>query len=176
LEQARHGAVPGRRLSPLARGLRRGDEAQSAALRSARRLRPDLFPARAIRARNRVLEARTRGQSEPERRRNQHPGHRAVARRAAAARSVITRIAADGVLVAHLAFILFASFGALLALRWRWIPFVQLPAAAWGFFVEATGRICPLTFLESALRMRAGASGYGEGFIEHYLLALVYPA
>lgn len=89
---------------------------------------------------------------------------------------MITRLAADAVLVAHLAFILFASFGALLALRWRWIPFVQLPAAAWGFFVEATGRICPLTFLENALRMRAGASGYGEGFIEHYLLALVYPA
>ena len=89
---------------------------------------------------------------------------------------MILRFAADAVLVAHLAFILFASFGALLALRWRWIPFVQLPAAAWGFFVEATGRICPLTFLENALRMRAGASGYGEGFIEHYLLALVYPA
>jgi hypothetical protein len=86
------------------------------------------------------------------------------------------RLAADAVLVAHLAFILFASFGALLAMRWRWIPFVQLPAAAWGFFVEATGRICPLTYVENALRMRAGASGYGEGFIEHYLLPLVYPA
>jgi len=45
---------------------------------------------------------------------------------------VIMRIAADAVLVAHLAFILFASFGALLALRWRWIPFVQLPAGAGG--------------------------------------------
>jgi hypothetical protein len=86
------------------------------------------------------------------------------------------RLAADAVLVAHLAFILFASLGALLALRWRWIPFVQLPAAAWGSFVEATGRLCPLTFLENALRMRAGASGYSEGFIEHYLLALIYPA
>jgi hypothetical protein len=89
---------------------------------------------------------------------------------------MIMRIAADAVLVAHLAFILFASFGALLALRWRWIAFVQLPAAAWGSFVEATGRLCPLTFLENALRMRAGASGYSEGFIEHYLLALIYPA
>ena len=89
---------------------------------------------------------------------------------------MIARLAADAVLVAHLAFILFASFGALLALRWRWIPFVQLPAAAWGVFVEATGRICPLTFLENALRMRAGAGGYAEGFIEHYLLAFIYPA
>ena len=86
------------------------------------------------------------------------------------------RLLADAVLVAHLAFILFASFGALLALRWRWIPLVQLPAAAWGFFVEATGRICPLTYVENALRVRAGAGGYGEGFIEHYLLAVIYPA
>ncbi|HKU87953.1 MAG TPA: DUF2784 domain-containing protein [Casimicrobiaceae bacterium] len=89
---------------------------------------------------------------------------------------MMIRLAADAVLVAHLAFILFASFGALLALRWRWIPFVQIPAAAWGFFVEATGRICPLTYVENALRVRAGASGYGEGFIEHYLLPIIYPA
>jgi len=89
---------------------------------------------------------------------------------------VITRLAADAVLVAHLAFILLASFGALLALRWWWIPFVQLPAAAWGIFVEATGHACPLTLLENTLRMRAGASGYAESFIEHYLLALIYPA
>ena len=89
---------------------------------------------------------------------------------------MIPRVAADAVLVAHLAFILFASLGALLALRWRWIPLLQLPAAAWGIFVEATGRICPLTFLENALRVRAGASGYGESFVEHYLLGVVYPA
>ena len=89
---------------------------------------------------------------------------------------MMMRLAADAVLVAHLAFILFASFGALLALRWRWIPLLQLPAAAWGIFVEATGRICPLTFLENALRVRGGANGYGESFVEHYLLPVVYPA
>ena len=85
------------------------------------------------------------------------------------------RLAADAVLVAHLAFILFAAFGALLALRRRWIAFVQLPAAAWGIFVEATGRICPLTVLENALRVRAGASGYGDSFVEHYLVPVIYP-
>ena len=88
---------------------------------------------------------------------------------------MIARLAADAVLVAHLAFILFAAFGALLALRWRWIPFLQLPAAAWAFFVEATGRICPLTVLENALRVRSGMDGYGDGFVEHYLLAVIYP-
>ena len=85
------------------------------------------------------------------------------------------RLAADGVLLLHLAFILFALLGAAMAVRWRWIPLVHLPAAAWGFFVELTGRICPLTYLENTLRIQAGQSGYAESFIEHYLLDIVYP-
>lgn len=88
---------------------------------------------------------------------------------------MIDRLAADAVLVLHLAFIVFAMFGALLALRWRWITLVQIPAAAWGGFVEATGRLCPLTLLENDLRIRAGGSGYGESFVEHYLLRIIYP-
>lgn len=86
------------------------------------------------------------------------------------------RIAADAVLLVHFAFIAFVVLGALLALRWRWVALVQFPAAAWGAFVELTGRICPLTILENRLRVAAGASGYGESFVEHYLLAIVYPA
>ena len=88
---------------------------------------------------------------------------------------MLFRLAADAVLVAHLGFIVFAALGALLALRWRWMPLLQLPAAAWGIFVEATGRSCPLTVLENALRVRAGADGYGGSFVEHYLLAVIYP-
>ncbi|HTV86186.1 MAG TPA: DUF2784 domain-containing protein [Dyella sp.] len=83
--------------------------------------------------------------------------------------------AANAVLLFHLAFILFAAFGALLALKWRRVALVQLPAAAWGFFVEYSGRICPLTLLENHFRHRAGQAGYSEGFIEHYLLATIYP-
>jgi hypothetical protein len=86
------------------------------------------------------------------------------------------RLAADGVLLLHLAFILFALVGAAAALRWRWIPLVHLPAAAWGFFVELTGRVCPLTYLENHLRIQAGQSGYTESFIEHYLLDVIYPS
>lgn len=85
------------------------------------------------------------------------------------------RLAADAVLLVHLAFILFALLGAALTPRWRWIPLVHVPAAAWGFFVELTGRICPLTDLENYLRIKAGQSGYAESFIEHYLLAIIYP-
>lgn len=86
------------------------------------------------------------------------------------------RLAADGVLLLHLAFILFALLGAAMAVRWRWIPLVHLPAAAWGVFVELTGRICPLTYLENYFRIKAGQSGCTESFIEHYLLAIIYPS
>lgn len=89
---------------------------------------------------------------------------------------MLFRLAADAVLLLHLAFILFAVLGGALALRWRWAPLVHLPAAAWGLFVEITGRICPLTYLENTLRIKAGQSGYAESFIEHYLLAIIYPA
>jgi hypothetical protein len=89
---------------------------------------------------------------------------------------MLFRLAADAVLLSHLAFILFALLGAAIALRWRWILVVHLPAAAWGFYVELTGRICPLTYLENFLRIKAGQSGYTESFVEHYLVAIIYPA
>lgn len=85
------------------------------------------------------------------------------------------RVLADAVLVFHLAFIVFVVAGGLLALRWRRAPWLHLPAAAWGFFVEATGRVCPLTPLENALRRSAGESGYAGSFVEHYLVPIIYP-
>ena len=88
---------------------------------------------------------------------------------------MLYRLAAEAVLLIHLAFILFALFGAALAARWRWIIVAHLPAATWGLFVELTGRVCPLTYLENYLRIKAGLSGYTESFVEHYVLAIIYP-
>jgi hypothetical protein len=85
------------------------------------------------------------------------------------------RIAADAVLLAHLAFILFAVLGSLLVLRWRPLAWAHLPAALWAAVVELSGWICPLTPLEVALRRAAGDAGYSGGFIEHYLVAAIYP-
>jgi hypothetical protein len=82
---------------------------------------------------------------------------------------------ADAVLLAHLLFIAFAVAGGLLALRWRWMPWLHLPALLWGATVEFTGWICPLTPLENALRQAGGAAGYAESFVAHYLLPLIYP-
>jgi hypothetical protein len=89
---------------------------------------------------------------------------------------MLYRLAAEAVLLLHLAFIVFALLGAAFAARRRWLIVVHLPAAAWGFFVELTGRICPLTYAENFLRIKAGQAGYTESFIEHYLLAVLYPA
>jgi hypothetical protein len=86
------------------------------------------------------------------------------------------RLAADGILLLHLAFILFALLGGTMTIWRRWIPLVHIPAAAWGFFVEFTGRVCPLTRLENYFRVKAGQSSYTESFVEHYLLDIIYPS
>lgn len=79
------------------------------------------------------------------------------------------------VLALHLGFVVFVAGGAFLVLRRPRLAWLHLPAAVWGVFIEVSGRGCPLTLLENALRMRAGLDGYAEGFLEHYLLGLVYP-
>ena len=89
---------------------------------------------------------------------------------------MLNRFAADAVLVLHLLFILFVVAGALLVMRWPRMAWLHLPAAAWGTFVEATGRICPLTTLENVLRRQAGLEGYTDSFVEHYLVPVIYPA
>lgn len=89
---------------------------------------------------------------------------------------MIYRVLADAVLLLHLLFVAFAVAGGLLALRWRWMPWLHLPALAWGATVEFTGWYCPLTPLENALRRAGGEAGFAGGFIEHYLLPLLYPA
>jgi len=85
------------------------------------------------------------------------------------------RILADVVLVVHFAFIAFVVAGGLLVLWRRAIAFVHLPAVAWAAYTEFTSTICPLTPWEQALRARAG-EGYTGGFVEHYLLPVIYPS
>jgi hypothetical protein len=89
---------------------------------------------------------------------------------------VIYRLAADGVVVFHLAFICFAVLGGWLVLlrglRWAWL---HLPACAWGVWIELSHGICPLTPLENGFRHHAGESGYSGDFIDHYLIPLIYP-
>ncbi len=89
---------------------------------------------------------------------------------------MLYRVLADAVLAVHLSFIVFVVLGGLLALRWRRMPRLHLPAALWGAASELFGWSCPLTPLESWLRQASGAGGHSGSFIEHYLLPILYPA
>jgi len=85
------------------------------------------------------------------------------------------RIGADLVLLVHLGFIVFVVLGGLLVVRWRRLMLLHVPAVAWAVFVEASGIVCPLTYVENWLRAAAGAAGYRGGFVAHYLLGVIYP-
>lgn len=85
------------------------------------------------------------------------------------------RLLADAVLLVHLTFIVFVVLGGLAVLRWPRLAWLHLPAVAWGAWIEFSGRICPLTPLETELRTRGGDATYQGGFIEHYVTALIYP-
>lgn len=85
------------------------------------------------------------------------------------------RLAADAVVVLHLGFVLFVVLGGLLVLRWPRVAWVHLPVAFYGALIEVVGFVCPLTPLENRLRDAAGQAGYEGGFVEHYLLPILYP-
>ncbi|MDG9757713.1 DUF2784 domain-containing protein [Pseudomonas sp. o96-267] len=89
---------------------------------------------------------------------------------------MLWRIAADALVLVHLGFILFVLLGGLLLLRWPRLIWLHMPAVAWGIVVECLHLGCPLTPWENQLRRAAGQAGYDGGFIEHYLIPLIYPA
>lgn len=92
-----------------------------------------------------------------------------------AARMSPYHLAADVVVLLHLGFVLFVVLGGLLALRWPRAAWVHLPVAAYGALIELVGWVCPLTPLEGRLREAAGGTGYDGGFVERYLLPVLYP-
>src|SRR5262252_8382257 len=86
------------------------------------------------------------------------------------------RVLADLVVLAHVAFVLFAVFGGVLVLWRRRCAWMHVPAVLWAALVELMGWICPLTPLESWLREKGGGSGNGQDFVEHTILPILYPA
>ncbi len=89
---------------------------------------------------------------------------------------MIYRLLADVLVVVHFAFILFVGLGALSVYRWPRMAWAHIPCALWGAWIEITGRICPLTPLEVRFRRMGGEEGYAGGFIEHYLIPIIYPS
>lgn len=86
------------------------------------------------------------------------------------------RLLADIVVLAHFLFLIFVVGGGLIVARWPRVAWLHLPCVAWGTLVELAGWICPLTPLEVGLRRQAGDAGYSGGFIEHYIIPVLYPA
>ena len=84
-------------------------------------------------------------------------------------------LAADIILIIHFLFILFVIFGALLFFVAKKIVFIHIPAIIWGSYIELTHSICPLTYLENWLLQKANLTTYSEGFIQYYLVPIVYP-
>lgn len=89
---------------------------------------------------------------------------------------MLYRLLADLVLVVHFLFIVFVVAGGLLVLRWRRLAWLHVPAVLWGAGIEFASGVCPLTPLEKFFRLRGGQTSYDHGFIENYLLPIVYPA
>ena len=85
------------------------------------------------------------------------------------------RLLADMVLIFHAAFVVFVVLGGLLTLRWPRMAWVHVPVVLWGAGIEFVGGICPLTPLENHWRRLAGEQGYAGGFIDHYIVAVLYP-
>jgi Protein of Unknown function (DUF2784) len=85
------------------------------------------------------------------------------------------RPVADLLVMLHAGFIVFVLTGGLLALHWCKVVWLHLPAVAWAAWIEMSGGICPLTPWENHFRRLAGQTGYEGGFIEHYLLPVIYP-
>jgi hypothetical protein len=85
------------------------------------------------------------------------------------------QLLADLVVLVHVAFVVFAVLGGLLAARWRRLVWIHLPAVIWAAIVEFFGWVCPLSPLENWLRRRGGRAGYPSDFIAHYFLPVLYP-
>ena len=93
-------------------------------------------------------------------------------------------ILADLVLVVHGLYVGFVVIGFALILLglargWPWVRgpgFRYAHLAAIGIVVVQVwfGIDCPLTTLESFLRVKAGEAGYGTSFIQHWLYRLLY--
>ena len=85
-------------------------------------------------------------------------------------------VAANLTLIVHFFFIIFVVFGALLFLVSTKIIYVHVPALIWGIYIEFTHSVCPLTYLENWFLQKANLMTYSEGFIQNYLVPIVYPA
>jgi hypothetical protein len=85
------------------------------------------------------------------------------------------RTFADATVVFHFAVVIFVIAGAVLLLWRRWVAWVHLPTITWVIYAELFHRTCPLTYLENWCRDQAGGQAYQGGFVDHYIMPVLYP-
>ncbi len=88
---------------------------------------------------------------------------------------MIYRVSADLLVILHLCYVLFVLIGGWLIIKWRRLIWLHLPAVIWGALVEFADWYCPLTTWENWLHQKGAEAGYSTDFIQHYLLAALYP-
>lgn len=82
---------------------------------------------------------------------------------------------ADFLVFLHVAFVAFVVLGVLLVQRSPRLAWIHLPSVLWGALIEFAGWGCPLTSIENRFRKLGGDASYIGGFVEHYLLPVLYP-
>ncbi|QOV87518.1 DUF2784 domain-containing protein [Humisphaera borealis] len=85
------------------------------------------------------------------------------------------KLLTDALVVFHFAFVAFVVLGGLAALRWNRIGWLHIPCVLWVIWIETSGNLCPLTPLENDLRDKAGLATYEGGFVDHYIMPVLYP-
>lgn len=94
------------------------------------------------------------------------------------------RLLADAVVLCHAAYVAFVVVGfiailagAALDARWVrnfWFRVLHLAAIGLVLLEALVGVICPLTWLEDTLRMRAGQAGYPADFIAYWAHRFIF--
>jgi hypothetical protein len=84
-------------------------------------------------------------------------------------------VLAIAVLAAHLGFILWVIFGALLTRTRRWLAWAHGACLVYGVIIENAPWPCPLTLAENWFEVQAGRTPYRGPFLLHYLDSIVYP-
>ena len=85
------------------------------------------------------------------------------------------KLIADILVIIHFTFIVFVVLGGFLVLKNSWVSILHIPSVLWAALLEIKGWLCPLTPLEHYFRQLSGSNDYTGGFIDHYLVALIYP-
>jgi len=88
---------------------------------------------------------------------------------------MLYQLLANAVIIIHVGFVAFVVLGGFLAWRWQRVAWLHIPTALYGVTIEFVGWVCPLTPLENHFRGLAGRSGYTGGFVEHYIIPVLYP-